>query len=264
MKDFDLDNALSIAKNISIEAGKEILKIYETDFEVEYKSDNSPLTKADTISNEMIVKEININFPVHSVLSEEYEDDRSRLHNEWCWIIDPLDGTKEFLKKNGEFTVNIALTYKKRPVIGVVYVPVTGELYYASKNGGAFYEINGKKKSINVSSRTEKLKLMKSRSHASGSLEKLIEKNKDNISEIKSFGSSIKGCLVARGEADVYYRFNPTMEWDTAAMHCVVEEAGGIFREIGDTEMVYNRENPVNENGFYILNRKENKFITEE
>jgi len=263
MTDFDIEKALMIAKDISIKAGAEILKIYETDFDVEYKSDKSPLTKADTLSNDLIVSKINKEYPDHSVLSEEHEDDRSRLQNDWCWIIDPLDGTKEFLKKNGEFTVNVALTYKKDPVIGVVYLPVNAELYYASKGNGAYFEVNGQKERINVSNNTEKLRLMKSRSHASGSLEKLIEVNKDRISEIKSSGSSIKGCIIAKGDADVYYRFNPTMEWDTAAMQCVVEEAGGIFKEIGDGKMVYNRENTVNDKGFYILNKIESKLNIE-
>ncbi|MCK4797843.1 MAG: 3'(2'),5'-bisphosphate nucleotidase CysQ [Spirochaetes bacterium] len=260
MKSYNLQKELEISKKISIEAGNEILKVYNTNFNVEYKEDKSPLTEADKKSNELIVKKLNQAFPNYSTLSEEYEDDKSRLHNDWCWIIDPLDGTKEFLKKNGEFTVNIALSHKHKVVLGVVYVPVANEIYYAIKGNGAYSEIKGKINKLRVSDRIDNLILLKSRSHASDQLERLMKENSNKIFEIKPAGSSMKGCLIAKGEADIYYRFGLTMEWDTAAMQCVIEEAGGIFRQLDDTQMLYNRINSLNDKGFYILNKIENKF----
>ena len=257
---FDLKNELEIAKELSFQASKEILEIYQTDFKVEYKDDKSPLTEADKKSNEIIVNGLLKNFSDYAILSEEYEDDKSRLNNKWCWIIDPLDGTKEFLKKNDEFTINIALSYEHRTVLGVVFIPVTNEMYYACVNNGAYYQKNDLIKKIKVSDKTNNLILMKSRSHSSDKLTELIESNKSLIKEVKSSGSSIKGCKIAEGKADIYYRFGPTMEWDTAAVHCIVEEAGGVFKQLDDTEMFYNRKNSLNNKGFYILNRIENKL----
>ncbi len=260
MLNFILNKELDISKKIALEAGKEILKIYQTDFKVEYKDDKSPLTEADKCSNEIIVNTLLKEFPDYAVLSEEHEDDKSRLNEKWCWIIDPLDGTKEFLKKNDEFTINIALSYEHKVVLGVVYIPVKNEMFYATINNGAFFEKNGFLKKINVSDRIKDLILVKSRSHSSDKLKMLIQLNKDLISDVKTSGSSIKGCMIANGEADIYYRFGLTMEWDTAAVQCVVEEAGGIFKQLDDSDMLYNRENSLNDKGFYILNKIDNKL----
>lgn len=256
----NLTKELNFSKNIASKASKEILKIYNTNFDVDYKEDNSPLTEADKRSNEIIVNSILKEYPDHAVLSEEFEDDIKRLDNEWCWIIDPLDGTKEFIKKNNEFTINIALTYKHKTILGIVYVPVNDDLYYATFQKGAFLEKNGIIKKLNVSNKTDNLILVKSRSHSDYKLDKLIELNKNIIKEVKTSGSSIKGCLVAAGEADLYYRFGNTMEWDTAAVQCIVEEAGGIFKQLDDTDMIYNRKNSLNDKGFYIINKIENKL----
>ncbi len=250
-----LSNELTIALDLAYKAGDAIMKVYEGDFDVEYKSDKSPLTIADKQANEIITSVLREEFP-YSILAEEEKDNRERLNDEWCWIIDPLDGTKEFVKRNDEFTVNIALTYEKKPVLGIVYIPVTKEMYYAVKGHGAFYkqDMNGEEQ-IFVSNKQTNLILIMSRSHASEKLIKLIDENRELIKETKEAGSALKGCLVAKGEADLYIRFNPTMEWDTCAMHCIVEEAGGIFRQIDSSLMLYNRDNTVNENGFYIMNK---------
>jgi 3'(2'), 5'-bisphosphate nucleotidase len=239
----NLEKELKVSVELAKKAGAEILEVYNNEISVEYKEDKSPLTLADKRSNDVIVKGVSEEFPRYAILSEEGKDDKSRLENDWCWVIDPLDGTKEFIKRNGEFTVNIALTYKKRTILGVIYVPVTEELYYASKGNGAFYEKDGIVKAINVSDAVENLKLVCSRSHASDKLKELLEDNKALIIDTRSAGSSLKGCLVATGDADIYYRFNPTMEWDTAAMQCIVEEAGGIFMQMDKSEILYNREN---------------------
>ncbi len=256
----DLVKKLEVAKRLAVEAGKRILEIYETDFEVEYKDDKSPLTEADKQANEIIVTTLAEEFPQYSILAEESEDDKSRLQNDWCWVIDPLDGTKEFLKRNDEFTVNIALTFKQRPVLGVIFVPVFNDLYFAIKEQGAFYQKDCVYEKIQVSDRTENLRLLISRSHPSENLKKLIEKNKAKIADEKPVGSSLKGCLIAKGESELYYRFWLTMEWDTCAMQCIVEEAGGILRQLDDTELLYNRKNSTNEKGFYILNHIKNKL----
>lgn len=254
----ELQDELKLAVRLAEKAGKEILRVYNGTFKVEYKEDDTPLTEADRASNKVIVSELKKNFPEYALLSEEGQDDLSRLKNDWCWIVDPLDGTKEFVKRNGEFTVNIALSYQHKTVLGVIYVPVTGELYYAAKGNGAWYrdKDNYEVIQIHVTDKTEDIRLVMSRSHASQRLKGLI--NERGIKNVLKAGSSLKGALVARGEAEVYYRFNPTMEWDTAAMQCIVEESGGIFRQIDGSEMFYNRENSVNDRGFYIVNRKEN------
>lgn len=259
----ELEKELEAAIQVSREAGERIMDVYEReDFSVNYKEDDSPLTEADSRANEVIVKILNEEFSQYAILAEESSDDRSRLKEDWCWIVDPLDGTKEFIKRNGEFTVNIALVYEQRPVLGVIYVPVTRELYYAQKREGAWYQPDeeAQQKKITVSERTEELRAVKSRSHASEELNQLLEET-DRIAEVKEKGSSLKGCIIAQGDAEVYYRFNPIMEWDVAAMDCIVTEAGGIMRNLKtDEKMRYNRENSVNEDGFYVVNREENIF----
>ena len=255
-------NELEIAKKAAVLAGQAIIEIYNSgDFGVEVKSDDSPLTKADKASNRIIVDMMREYFPTHAILSEEERDNLDRLQNDLCFVIDPLDGTKEFVKRNGQFTVNIALSYKHKSVMGVIYVPVTGELYYAAEGYGSFLEKDGVVTELHVSKEEKApsdLNVVMSNSHGCKEMEELLEKY-----QLKNFvkvGSSLKGCMIARGEADVYYRHNPTMEWDTAAMQCIVEEAGAIFRQMDDTEMLYNRENSLNDKGFYILNDGKNKL----
>lgn len=245
------DNIVSIAHG----AGDVIMKIYDSPgFETSIKSDNSPLTEADTQANEYIISELKKHYPDYAILSEESADDRSRLENDYCFLVDPLDGTKEFIKRNGEFTVNIALVYKGKPVAGAVYLPAADRLYYASENNGAYLIHEGKTKKIQVSDRTENPRLVVSRSHRTADEDRLIEEL--GITEVKEAGSSLKGCMVAEGEAEMYYRFGPTMEWDTAAMHVVVEEAGGIINQIDHSPLVYNKPEPKNAAGFYVRNIK--------
>ncbi|MCD4779248.1 MAG: 3'(2'),5'-bisphosphate nucleotidase CysQ [Candidatus Omnitrophica bacterium] len=258
----NLEKELILSKDLALKAAALIMTVYARgDLRVTYKDNASPLTIADKKANDLIVAGLKGRFPDYAILAEESRDDASRLDNKWCWIVDPLDGTKEFVKRIPEFTVNIALACEQRVVLGVICVPVTGDLYWANKDQGAYYQaVDAEPKSIQVSGLTDKttLRLVMSRSHASEKLQALIDRYQ--ISRIKRSGSSIKGCLVAQGAAEVYYRFNPTMEWDTAAMQCIVEEAGGIFRQMDDSEMRYNRENSLNDKGFYVLNKVENKL----
>lgn len=258
------EQELAVAKSAAKKAGKAILEVYNNaaGIEVEYKSDASPLTKADKASNQIIVEMLTAAFPRYALLSEEEKDGKERLDNDYCFVVDPLDGTKEFIKRNGQFTVNIALAYKHRSVMGVIYVPVTGELYYASEGDGAFMELpSGEIRKLSVSDNTahSSLRLVMSNSHGCAQMDELIAKYQ--ITNFVKIGSSLKGCMVANGQADVYYRFNPTMEWDTAAMQCIAEEAGAIFKQMDGTAMTYNREDSLNAKGFYVINRIENLFV---
>lgn len=247
-------------KKLAVEAGKIIMEIYETDFDVDYKDDASPLTMADKRANAHIVSHLTEAFPEIAMLSEEMKDDKSRRENDYCFIVDPLDGTKEFVKRNGQFTVNIALVYKGNPVLGVIYVPVSKDLYYASVEDGAYKKdgTTGEDIRLSVTDKTTDLTWVGSKSHSSEKEENMIKAHEAQISNVTSAGSSLKGCLVAEGKADVYYRFGLTCEWDTAAMHCIAEQAGAIVAQIDHTELVYNRENTLNEKGFYIVNTKAN------
>ena len=263
MKLAETNQILELCKRLSIEAGKAIMDIYNSDdgIEVDYKADNSPLTRADRVSNSIIVEALKDKYKDIAILSEEEKDNKERLSNDYCFIIDPLDGTKEFIKRNGQFTVNIALAYKHRSVMGVIYVPAAEELYYAASGQGSWMQDkHGIVRKLHVSDITEhdKLRLVMSGSHPCKEMEEMIEKN--HFTNFVKMGSSLKGCLVARGDAEIYYRHNPTMEWDTAAMQCIAEEAGAIFRQMDDSEMLYNREDSLNAKGFYIINDVKNKF----
>lgn len=253
------EKELEIAKHAAIEAGKEIMKVYgQDDFSITYKENNSPLTIADQKANRIIVDALSKEFPDYAILSEEEKDNKERLQNKLCFIIDPLDGTKEFIKRNGQFTVNIALANEGKSVMGVIYVPVTQELFWASEGNGAYLTTQESMKKLKVSDRKQDIRVVMSSSHGCQEMDLLIEKN--HLTNYVKMGSSLKGCVIAKGEAEIYYRFNPTMEWDTAAMQCIVEEAGAIFKQMDDTDMRYNREDSLNSKGFYIINSLDNKM----
>jgi 3'(2'), 5'-bisphosphate nucleotidase len=262
----NLEKELEVSKKAAIEAGYAIMDVYNNaeDMEITYKDGHMPLTAADKAANRIIVKALREAFPDYAILSEEEKDDLSRLDNDYCFIVDPLDGTKEFIKRNGQFTVNIALSYQHRSIMGVIYVPVTGELYYAAQGQGAYLDHQDKtgiKLRVSDCTAMSELRMVMSSSHGSEKMERLLKKY--NITNFVKMGSSLKGCVVAKGEAELYYRFNPTMEWDTAAMQCITEEAGAIFRQMDDTPMLYNREDSLNAKGFYIINSLENKLEVE-
>ncbi|WP_265764863.1 3'(2'),5'-bisphosphate nucleotidase CysQ [Fodinibius salsisoli] len=207
-------------------AGEAMLEFYNDDVEVMQKDDDSPLTKADLAAHHIIVEALAEIDPDTPVISEEsgipeYED---RKNWESFWIVDPLDGTKEFIKKNGEFTVNIALIDQGTPVLGVVYVPDKQTTYYATKEEGAFKQLADEKPEriySKLSDGKSELTAVQSRSHGSNSLIKELEEKGLTVTKTVPAGSSIKFCLVAEGEADIYPRMGPTMEWDVAAGDCV-------------------------------------------
>ena len=255
-----LEKELKTAIDAARAAGEAILKVYEKGFEVDFKDDNSPLTEADLNAHHIIVDALMKEFPKYPILSEESVDDFIPEKHPWCWIVDPLDGTKEFVKRNDEFTVNIALTYEKLVVMGVVYAPVFDEMYYAVKGHGAWCEENGEKNEIRVSNRTEGLAVLQSRSHQSQKCMEYIRNNDSRIATVTSMGSSLKGCRIAKGQYDVYYNCGRTMIWDTGAMEVVIEEAGGILSQLNDQAILYDLKKLVNDKGFYILNDIRNKL----
>ena len=235
---------------IAIEAGNEIMKIYEdADLSnvVDYKADDSPLTLADQASNKVIVKMLEENFSDIHIMSEEMAQAPYEDRKDWTkfFCVDPLDGTKEFIKKNGEFTVNIALIENGKPVLGVIYVPVK-KIVYAGDSNGAFKIEKGEKQAIQVNNYSSEVVAVRSKSHAAPEEEDLLSKY--NVVDSMSVGSSLKFCMVAEGKADVYYRHGPTMEWDTAAGQAVVSAAGGkVYKgATTDEEFSYNKENLLN------------------
>lgn len=242
----DLEDVVAIAKD----AGDAIMKIYTKDFTVDYKDDKSPLTEADTKSNEIICQALEKAYPEIPLLSEENKEVPYAVRKEWeyYWCIDPIDGTKEFIKKNGEFTVNIALIHKDTPVLGVVYAPALNEMYKSKKGDGAFK--NNKKLPLKVNEYPEKsLKVVASKSHLSKETQDFIDEmaqSTQNIEQV-SKGSSLKLVMVAEGSADIYPRLAPTMEWDTAAADAIVRESGKMtYCFENEKKVVYNKENLLN------------------
>ena len=256
------ESELELAKTIAVKAGKKIMEYYHGSFEVDIKSDDSPVTSADRASNEIIVSELKRKYPYFAILSEENDDDFSRLDNDYVWIIDPLDGTQDFVDHGSGFAVNIALAYKHELVVGVVYIPVNDELYYASKGNGSFCVRDNKVTRIRVSDKVDDLTCLTSL-HFFGKEEKeLVNKHSDKIKKCFAAGASIKACLIAEGKAEICYRLYPnTKEWDTAAPQLLVEEAGGYFLKPDGTPIRYNRKDVNNREGFIIANSKENFLL---
>lgn len=251
---------LAIAKEAAREAGSAILNVYREDIEVILKHDDTPVTRADYASNVLILEKLSQAFPEHAFLSEESPDDLSRLEKQYCWIIDPLDGTKEFIKKNDEFTINIALAKDRELILAIIYAPVQGELFFAVRGQGAYMEKESVITKLHVSERINNLCVLKSRSNETVRYAELLTRNWDRIFKIHRMGSSYKGCLIARGDYDLYYNFGYTMVWDTAPVDLIVTEAGGYFRQTDHTEFKYNTAMIKNEKGFLILNRLENRL----
>lgn len=228
-------------KNIALKAGKAIMQVYERDFEIYEKEDKSPLSEADLLSNTIICDSLaKFNLPIlseeNSIISFE-----ERKNWEYFFLVDPLDGTKEFIKRNGEFTVNIALIHKQSPVLGVVYAPALNLMYSAKKGEGAFKNDELLPLALNK----DTYKIVASKSHMSDDTKDFIDKLEvDKKKELISMGSSLKLCLVASAEADIYPRLAPTMEWDTAAADAIVREAKKMSYDFYSKKpLLYNKEN---------------------
>jgi 3'(2'), 5'-bisphosphate nucleotidase len=243
--------------NIARDAGKAILNIYNAGFNVEEKEDNSPLTEADLASHNLIIKRLKELTPDIPILSEESAKLPFEERASWktYWLVDPLDGTREFIKRNGEFTVNIALVRQHESIIGVINVPVLGIDYYAWEGGGAYkIENGGAAKRISVKkldqSNNTQLTVAGSRSHGSEMMQQYIAKL-GNV-EMISMGSSLKFCLVAEGRADLYPRLGLTSEWDTAAAHCIVVQAGGYITKTDMSPLEYNTKDSLLNPYFFV------------
>ena len=259
MRLMNLSEELELAINSAFRAGEAIMEIYDTEeFEVEFKGDNSPLTKADKAAHEIIVSCLrSSSLPI---LSEEGSDIPYAERKKWIrfWMVDPIDGTKEFIKRNGEFTVNIALIENQKPILGVVYAPTLNVLYFAEKGVGSFkienissiedtYRLEPK--DLTKSIYPETYTLVVSKSHMNEQTQKFVDKKEQEFGKIAkaSYGSSLKICKVAEGSAHCYPRFGPTMEWDTAAAHAIAVFANNSVHEINNKfNITYNKESLLN------------------
>jgi 3'(2'), 5'-bisphosphate nucleotidase len=245
--------------DISTEAGDAILGFYNSKIDVQVKSDSSPLTKADLESNSIIVKRLKSLTPDIPILSEEEADISFDVRSKWneYWLIDPLDGTKEFINKNGEFTVNIALIKNNKPVLGIIHIPVKKQTFWGIKDEGSYMmHDNCDPIKISVSKKTEgKIRIITSRSHPNKGLEKILNNIKDY--EIIKKGSSIKFCLIATGDADIYPRLGPTSEWDTAAGEAIAMYAGGSMKKVDGSLMTYNKKKNLKNENFIVAKNEE-------
>lgn len=248
--------------DLARQAGNRIMRHYHEDVEVEAKADQSPLTAADRDSHEVILAGLQQRWPDWPVLSEEGADVPYEERRQWevFWLVDPLDGTKEFLKRNGEFTVNIALMAGGQPILGVVYAPAVETLYHGGAGQGAFRRKGeGADEPIRcrLADPSQPVTVVGSRSHGSPEMEGFL-KNLE-VKELIAVGSSLKFCRVAEGTADLYPRFGPTMEWDTAAGHAVVVGAGGKVTEFGGRPFRYNKETL--RNGPFLVSKEVRKLL---
>lgn len=248
---YDMTLAKEVAK-IAKKSGDAIMKIYDNsdDFQVQHKADESPLTIADQAANDVIchgLENLNVKYPI---ISEENKsiDFQERKNYSHYWLVDPLDGTKEFIKRNGEFTVNIALIENQRPVLGVVYAPVLDEMYFAVKNEGACLEKDNVTTQLHASvfsKKNKNLGVVCSRSHLNEATQNFV--NKLDEPKLVATGSSLKFLILAKGDAHLYPRLAPTMEWDTGAAQIILEEAGGkVLHAETNEPLLYNKENLLN------------------
>jgi len=241
---------------ISKEAGEGILEVYSTDFTYEIKEDLSPITKADMLSHNIIYEQLKLITPDIPILSEENSDIPFSIRSLWkqYWLIDPLDGTKEFINRNGEFTVNIALIKNNRPVFGLIHIPVFNETYWGLETRGSYLiDKNSNEIKLSVSDNlNDPLRIVASRSHASLELISCLEKIENY--ELIKVGSSLKFCLIAKGDADCYPRFGATSEWDTAAGEIIACSAGANMVDIKNRSLIYNNRKDFINPSFLVSN----------
>lgn len=254
MSDHDLKELLDPVIQVAYQAGKVIMEVYDAGFDIEEKQDHTPVTEADMAANDIIESSLKDLTPHLPILTEEAKPIPYSERQKWAryWLIDPLDGTREFIKRNGEFTVNIALIDNGEPALGLVYAPVIGVLYFAAKGQGAFKQSSTSEPvAIHVREKCgEKTVVACGRSHPSDEMQEFI--NNLGEHEIIRVGSALKSCLVAEGKADLYARLGPTSEWDTAAAQCVVEEAGGAITDTKMERIRYNSKDDLLNPHFFV------------
>jgi 3'(2'), 5'-bisphosphate nucleotidase len=254
MAENDLKTLLDPVIQIAYQAGKAIMEVYDAGYSVEQKSDFTPVTEADTAASNIIEAGLSDLTPHLPILTEEMKPIPYSERKMWSryWLIDPMDGTREFIKRNGEFTVNIALIDGEESVLGVVYAPVIGVIYYAAKGQGAFKQTSiNEPKAIQVRTPcAKKVVVACGRSHPTDEIKGFLA----NLGEHKILrvGSALKSCLVAEGKADLYPRLGPTSEWDTAAAQCVVEEAGGAITDTSMQRLRYNTKDDLLNPHFFV------------
>lgn len=257
----NLADLTQIIIEVAKTAGSEIMQVYNsTDFTVDHKEDNSPLTAADLVSHQTIVEALQILTPNYPILSEESASMDFAERSQWqtYWLVDPLDGTREFIKRNGEFSVLIALIHEHEPVLGVVHAPVLQKTWYASLGNGAYIQVEqDEPQSIHTREPTELVTIVGSRSHAGDSLNEFLKQFEHY--ELISMGSILKACLVAEGKADYYPRLGLTSEWDTAAAQIIVEEAGGVMADLQGQSLRYNSKESLL-NPYFIVNGRAEYF----
>ncbi len=244
-------------------AGQKILDLYESDVVVQSKADESPLTQADLAANQIIIEQLQAMQPSYPILTEESCGIPYAERNEWntYWLVDPLDGTREFLKQNGEFSVNIALIHQGVPVLGVIHAPVLDVTYWACTGRGAWKQA-GMAKPVSISVRkapAKEVTIARSRAPLTGGL---LNRFLDRLGKYKevSMGSALKSCLVAEGQADLYAKLGPTCEWDTGAAQCIVEEAGGHFTDTNMQDLRYNTKESFLNPHFFVFGAGDHKW----
>ncbi len=256
------EKELDVAIKAGLLARDAILEVYHQKFNVEIKEDNSPVTLADKRADKIIRDYLHKEFPQAAFLTEEHADDKKRLINDFVWIVDPVDGTKDFVDRDDQFTTNIALAYKHELVVGVILIPATDDIYFATRGSGAYHMKHGKVTKIHVSDKVEELTVLTSKHHVNEKELDAIKRHSDKITKRETVGSSIKQCYIAEGKAEISYRFSSgTKEWDTAAGQLIVEEAGGLFLKPDGSKITYNREDVYNREGYVTVNKKENFLI---
>lgn len=256
----DIKELVLDVNHIAQGAGNKIKQYFNSNFEVNFKRDKSPVTTADLAAHEFIFEQLHTLTPDLPQLSEESDQIEFSQRSTWntYWLIDPLDGTREFIKNNPDFTVNIALIHKNKPVLGVIHLPVEDHLYYATRSNGAFKRTGSQLHtaiSVQQQSMTS-LRICGSRAKPGKSMQKFLSNIGDH--ELISRGSSIKSCLVAEGSADIYPRFGPTWEWDTAAAQCIVEQAGGKLMDFELNTLRYNKKSLLNPSFIAVGDKKIN------
>ena len=243
---------LNVALKAARKASKKILEYYYKGFNVKYKEDKSEVTSADLASEKIIKETLTKAFPDYGILSEESADDKNRLEKDYCWIVDPLDGTRDFVSKTGNFSINIALSYKNEIVLGIIAIPSKDIIYYATKGEGAYKIENGIEEKIHVSNRKSEIKMAISQFF----FRDIDKYNQDlNIIELIPMGSSYKAGLIAEGKAELCIKDDwHTKEWDTAPSEIIIKEAGGIMGNAYGEKMSYNKDDVINHDGFIIAN----------
>ncbi len=265
LDDDTLDELTAEAINIARSAGQRILEIYDTAFEVTEKADETPLTNADLAANQLIIDALSALTPDIPILTEESADIPFSERHRWrlYWLVDPLDGTREFIKRNGEFSVNIALIRYRSPIIGVVYAPVMDLMYYARHHAGAWKQ-RGTEPPVQIRVRSapddDHITVARSRAPKTGpKLESFLRKL--GVHREVSMGSALKSCLVAEGLADVYARLGPTSEWDTGAAQCIVEEAGGRIVDTRRRNLRYNTKDSLLNPHFLVFGDNDRDWV---